>query len=481
MTDYAVFEISLHRHDAGSYRVEANLRLPGEVASRQHWELLPQFDFSALEIHSLDPDAYGQTLTWSLFASESLRAFWVGARAAAAAQNPPALLRLRLRIEPSLPELHALRWETLHDPSRPGLRLAADENVLFSRYLSSRDWRTVRPLSRGDLKALVVVASPANLADYALESLDVHGELQRARDSLGNIPVTALCSGPGPDCRGRPTVRELFAHLRDGFDILYLVCHGAFVRDQAVLWLEDEEGNVEVVTADERPQPDGSRRPGLVAKLDQLPQLPRLVVLPACQTAARGGRWTSAGEGALGSLGPRLIEIGVPAVLAMQDLVTVETVGEFMPVFFEELQQHGHIDRAMAVARRAVLHQYDWWVPVLFTRLESGQLFADEPEGGADESSTPDVPDSDSYDPRTVRDLLMAAFSADELRRLVLYSSNKGLRRLMPEFSPGDSLTTLVDKTIEYCMRRDLLPELLKEVSRESPRQYARFEGRLRA
>jgi hypothetical protein len=37
----------------------------------------------------------------------------------------------------------------------------------------------------------------------------------------------------------------------------------------------------------------------------------------------------------------------------MQGNITMHTVAQFMPVFFQELQRDGQIDRALAVAREA--------------------------------------------------------------------------------------------------------------------------------
>jgi hypothetical protein len=64
----------------------------------------------------------------------------------------------------------------------------------------------------------------------------------------------------------------------------------------------------------------------------------------------------------------------------------METVAKFMPVFFEELQRDGQIDRALAVARGAVRHRPDFWMPALFMRLKSGRIwyvpgFSDDRQG----------------------------------------------------------------------------------------------------
>jgi hypothetical protein len=59
----------------------------------------------------------------------------------------------------------------------------------------------------------------------------------------------------------------------------------------------------------------------------------------------------------------------------MQDRVSMQTIAEFMPVFFRELQRDGQIDRALAVARGAVRHRPDYWAPALFMRLKSGRIW----------------------------------------------------------------------------------------------------------
>jgi hypothetical protein len=111
----------------------------------------------------------------------------------------------------------------------------------------------------------------------------------------------------------------------------------------------------------------------LAQQLRQLEVQPRLVVLASCRSAG-GDRLSSAG-GALASAGPRLAEAGIPAVVAMQGDVSMGTIERFMPVFFTELREHGHIDRAMAVARNIVRDEPDAWMPVLFLRLKSGRIW----------------------------------------------------------------------------------------------------------
>ncbi len=353
MDDLADLEISLHRHGAEMYSIEARFSQPesdADIRLGQAQPVLAQFDLDALRALA-DPAAYGQALTQSLFADPAMRDIFV--QACASAQTQQAPLRLRLFIGPTAPELHALYWETLRHPQDDS-PLSTNENILFSRYLSSTDWRPVRLRPKGKLEAIVVIANPANLSDYNLAAVDVAGELERARASLGAIPVTTL-----PTKGNGATLNNLAACLRDErHDILYLGCHSVFARGEPWLWLEDNAGNAARVSGNE-----------LVARMQELRQRPRLIVLASCQSAGSGQ------GNVLAALGPRLAEIGIPAVLAMQGYVTAATIAKLLPIFFEELQRDGQIDRALAAARGAVRNQPDYWMPALFTRLKSGRIW----------------------------------------------------------------------------------------------------------
>ncbi|MFZ5920224.1 MAG: CHAT domain-containing protein [Chloroflexota bacterium] len=322
-----------------------------DVRLGQGEKITVELDIPALQAKIDSPEDYGKALSASLFADAGVLSAFAQARASA--QSLKAPLRMRLLAGPSAPELHSLYWETLRDP-QDGSPLFTSEQLFFSRYLSSTDLRPVRLKAKGELRALVAIANPSNLGEYSLEAVDVAGELGRARTGLGSIPVTAL---PGSD-KEFCTLNALVEKLREGYDILYLVAHGVYAKDQPWLFLQDDEGKV-------------GRTAGLelVTRVKELDNPPRLIVLASCQSAGKG-----AGE-ALQALGPSLAETGVPAVVAMQGNVFMETVEKFMPVFFTELQKDGQIDRAMAVARGTVRQQADFWMPALFMRLKSGRIW----------------------------------------------------------------------------------------------------------
>jgi hypothetical protein len=378
MDTYAELELSLSRRGGQSYALELRFNQPNsdaDIRLLRDGPALVQIDLAALRASELDADEYGKLLGGYLLAEPAARGDFDQVRASAQSLDTP--LRMRLCIGPDATELHNLHWEALRDP-RDGALLCTGEQVLFSRYLSSVDWRPVQLRAKGDLRALVVIANPAELERYNLAPIDVEGEQARATASLGTIPATTLLSS------GSTTLEALIAHLRDGYDILYLVAHGSLVQDESWLWLEDSQGSIARVSGSE-----------LVARIRELQQRPRLVVLAACQSAGTGQEPRSAdAAGALAALGPRLAEAGIPAVLAMQGNITMATIARFMPVFFQELQRDGQIDRAVAVARGAVRDRDDFWMPALFMRLRSGRVwytptFATGGRGRADEQWEP--------------------------------------------------------------------------------------------
>lgn len=364
MSDYVDLEITLTRWEKDSYRVELRYSQPGsETDTRLNAPATVRFDLAALRALELQPDEYGKQLGANLLGDENVKTMFAQSRASAQAQKLD--LRLRLIIDPTAAELHELRWEMLRDPSDHS-SLVTSERILFTRYLASQDFRPVKIKPQKDLRALVFISNPTNLADLqGFAPIDSAGELERARKALGNLAVTTL------EANEFATLNKLVEKLRGDIDILYLVAHGAVGAEEPVVFLQDDTGKLNDVQASE-----------LVARINELQDTPSLVVLASCQSA----NMSASDNGVLASLGPRLASAGVPAVIAMQGNITMQTVAQFMPVFFQELQRDGQIDRAMAAARAAVRDNADAWMPVLFLRLKSGKIWY-VPGFGGDKAS----------------------------------------------------------------------------------------------
>jgi hypothetical protein len=349
---YAELEIGLHRSQPGTYDVEIRLNDPdsdGEIAPARGSVEIDFEDFLPL---TRDPVQYGALLTRCIFPDGDLRTLF--GKAKAVLDHSERLLRLRLLIGPSASELHALRWELLLDPET-NLPFATSERVLFSRFMLSRDWRVVKLRPKTALKAVVAVAAPSDLAKYNLADVPLDAEILRAGAALKGVDVTVL--GKQQPC----TLERLVDAIRQGPDILYLVCHGVLIKNsEPYLFLQTEAGITDRVKGSD-----------FAARISELPQPPRLIVLASCESAGvDDGRPV-----VQASLAPRLADAGVPAILAMQGKISMQTVELGMPIFFRELMVDGQIDRAVAVMRRSVQKQADSWMPALFLRLRGGRIW----------------------------------------------------------------------------------------------------------
>ncbi|MBN2005716.1 MAG: CHAT domain-containing protein, partial [Anaerolineae bacterium] len=302
-----------------------------------------------------DPVADGRELLNTLLSGDpALRSAWDKARALA------PQCRLRLRLAPTAPELHMLPWELLCED---GVMLAANGDTPFSRYLSiALPWGGL--VEERPIRVLVAISNPTDLDGYGLASLDVEQERHILQEALSVSTLSVTFLEPPI------TLEKLETALRKGYHICHYLGHGVYSarRQQAALYLQDAQGQTHVTPDDDLV--------GMLARLESGVK-PQLVFLAACQSAVRST------ADAFRGLGPKLVSIGVPAVMAMQDFVDVETAREFSRTFYTRLLEHGQVDKASNEARSTLLttKRPDAAVPVLFMRLKSGQLWSAEADG----------------------------------------------------------------------------------------------------
>ncbi|MFC2038107.1 hypothetical protein ACFLYD_09190, partial [Chloroflexota bacterium] len=86
--------------------------------------------------------------------------------------------------------------------------------------------------------------------------------------------------------------------------------------------------------------------------------------------------------------------------------------------------------------------------------------------------------DPSAYDIQKIRQLLIEAFTDEELRRFCL--DRPTFRPVVDKLGREDGLDDIVDEVIDYCRTQLLWDELLLAVKEVNPRQYARFELTLR-
>jgi HEAT repeat protein len=340
------------RQSDGALVAAAHLGLPESSAPVTLAEqIVLNLDSAALLAGGPDPHTYGERLSAMVFHNQRLRSAF--RRAREHARHRGEHLRVRICISPPDDALIAVRWELLHDPD-DGLPLARHPQILTARALPSADLEPIRPATLTDLRALVVVAGPRDLADYRFPAIDIEAAVQSACGGLRALHPEIIAR-----THQRPaTLAAIERGLRAAPHILTLVCHGAERAGESVLWLEQADGAA-------APTPGRA----LVERIAALPQRPLLVVLNVCQSGGSG----YAGH-ALAALGPQLARAGVAAVIAAQGALPAAMTETLLPALFDDLLRTGRIDHAMAAARAAV-PDAAWWIPTLYMRPTDGVLW----------------------------------------------------------------------------------------------------------
>jgi hypothetical protein len=351
--EYADLEVRILKKDTNGYPVEitfnGELEFPRGVLS----PVLPVLTAGVASGQD------GVMLFQWLFSDDALKTAWANARG----QRPQR--RIRLRIDEGAPELHQIPWEILRDIGEGGvpLDLAALEATPFSRYIAG-SWVPGSPILKRPIRVLAAVANPTNLASFGLSEIDPDVEFKLLQGAVAGNSKIEFVKLEGP-C----TLQSMDAALRKGFHVLHFIGHGKYVDGTSVLFLCNPEDNRAVPVKDTDIAAMLGRQ--LADAGSHSDDKLRLVYLSSCQTATRSP------ADAFRGLAPGLIAAGVPAVLAMQDVVPIKTATEFSKTFYTAQLDHGQVDRASNAARASVMSAGlpGAAFPVLFMRLRSGQLF----------------------------------------------------------------------------------------------------------
>jgi WD40 repeat protein len=362
-----MLEITIQRRVGGGWPVVAEHHRPET--------LLPVRSEGRLELDepsNADARAYGRALGQALF-RDAIRDAFVRARA-----DQPGGVRVFLFVEAD--DLKAWRWEWLCAPGGGTAWdfLSLDQRVLYSLYLPSLTERAYPPIGRNSLRALVVVANPADPdRRYGLASFDANQNVARLQSIFRDrCPATVLARTAGT--AGSPTLEEIETHLTGGapdgyYTILHLVCHGwvnPHGAGETTLYLE--RPNSDPTSGQALAQPiEGT---ALIERLGRVSRLPYLVFLSTCESAAPEA------EQRLGGLAQRLVrELGIPAVIGMTERVTVATAHALAEQFYSRLfaqTKSGEVDRALVQAYAGLVARPDVNVPALYSRLGERPLFS---------------------------------------------------------------------------------------------------------
>jgi hypothetical protein len=297
----------------------------------------------------------GRQLFEALFRDEDVRKGWHVGRGQAEFRD--AVRRIRLRIDSSASELCRLPWELLHEGD---VMLTASGSTPFSRYIPvDKPWgQSVRAWP---IRVLGVIANPQDLMRrYDLAPIDVALEKYILARAFSGIDTRRIRL----DFLKPPVSLERLSRaiVRGGYNWIHFVGHTRInTRQERVdLLMEDDQGATRAI-ADHL----------FCRMLAHQGVQPQLVYLSACHSA------TGPSDKSLGGLAPKLVEIGVPAVVAMQGRVPIRVAQRATRIFYAGLVNHGFVDRAMNEVRAALLAAEvpDIADPVLYMRLPSGRLW----------------------------------------------------------------------------------------------------------
>lgn len=341
-------------------RVAAAVRRGGEGAARK---FTPSPELS--EAGPLDAVSVGVTLFDALFKDE-VRSLL---ETSLARLPRTAMSGLRLRFEMNLDgegmgAVASMPWELMR-PSAGEAPLAVSLRTPVVRVPDVEQPPDPPPFAP-PLRVLVITSNPRDT-----QPLDLAAEEARIRQTWGALDEVSVHFVP-------PHVSAINdACVEQNFHVIHYMGHGGFdaASGCGVLYLERPDGSADAVKADQLRAMLGDEAVNL-----------RLVFLNACQTAMSTEK---AGLDPFAGVAAMLIDLGVPAVIAMQFPVTDRAATVFAETFYRRVAQGLPIDAAVAGARLELYSKgetgAEWATPVLFMRSGTGVLLQpaepDEAEG----------------------------------------------------------------------------------------------------
>jgi len=254
--------------------------------------------------------------------------------------------KLRLRLVSQLASIMAVPWEYLYDRDLERW-LALQPEISVVRTLPGDSHKPV-PVT-GNLRVLVMLAAPTDLPQLESEREWTNLEAAAALAAIELIRV-------------EPTYEALLDALRELPHIFHFVGHGVFddATQQGSLAFCHRNGTAKLIAADK-----------LATLLSGCSSL-RLVLLNACEGATVGTRSAFAGTA------QRLIQQGVPAVIAMQAPIIDDHAVRFSQEFYRALADGYSVEAAVGEGRKRINEvAHTWGIPALY--FQGVEPFSIEP------------------------------------------------------------------------------------------------------
>jgi CHASE2 domain-containing sensor protein len=262
-------------------------------------------------------------------------------------------LRIRLRIQP--PEMSVLPWELIFLTAADCF-MGASRRTSLVRYIETN--RPI-PVLETRFPLRILVAIPNSVAPYP--ELDSKIERKNLEDALKglekNVSITFLDGTVS-------LVRINDALMDHPYHCFHFIGHGEFEDEKGMILLNTEDGEIDIV-GDDRFSDIFLNHPSM-----------KLVVLNSCKGAETSSIKYFAG------MAPRLVNRGIPAVIAMRYPIMDRAAVLFAREFYRKLFKGwdtGRVDVAIAHARNCLAGEFssqrEICTPVLFLRAKNGVLF----------------------------------------------------------------------------------------------------------
>jgi nucleoside phosphorylase len=279
-------------------------------------------------------------------------------------------VRVLLRLPP---ELTNLPWEYLYNPERNQFFSLSVDTPLVRYFEMTPSVHSL--VVKLPLRLLVVISSPS---DYS--PLDVEREWRNLYVVLQPLVAQGLVEIDRLEDASLLALQRQLRH--DEYHIFHFIGHGIFDerKQDGVLLFTDQQG---------RGHPLNGQDLGTVLR-DHYSL--RLAVLNACE----GGR-TGKDDPFLG-VAHSLVQMGLPAVIAMQFEISDSAATQFSQEFYTALADGYGVDAALGDARKAIFasgNSAEWGTPVLFSRIMDGRIFDLKPALAAHEIPVNRPPGSD--------------------------------------------------------------------------------------
>lgn len=272
-------------------------------------------------------------------------------------------LRVRLMIDP--PQIARWPWELMYDKHF----LATSDKTSIVRFPGISEGRRKLTVN-WPVKVLIAIPD----ADEK-NSDGVNGELEREIVRKAFKELTDAGKVKLDFMVGEISTTSIDEKLNeDDYHIFHYIGHGCFENDEGYLKIKRCGGDGEEATgAHEKP---GWLRAAGFAQLFSNHSSMKLIVLNSCQ----GAKVSSITR--LTGVAPKLVDTGIPAVVAMQYPIFDDSARTFARKFYGSLckgRHRGLLDVAITGARNLMLANRlddpDFATPVLFMRTESGLIF----------------------------------------------------------------------------------------------------------